>query len=278
MVVATEVAPDAALLKGLVADEAPKKEEPKTAEEKPKDEPKPEAEKPTEEEKPKDDKPREGTPDKVLQKMQQDTSATNRLLERLLEKVESGNPLTPEEKKQVVKAKTKLDAIQEKLAGGTFDSITDGQELAEALIEERVASENRLKAVEAKLTSSEAEVAKRENKAFWAESKSQWPDLNHKEIWSKSVEDTLTEFGVTAEDVTGDSKVGKLILQAVHKEYKRRCDNAHKSLEIRKEKKDEPQKKAADSDGRFTKTPVVSAPELSEEAQDLARMRALNKD
>ncbi len=90
--------------------------------------PDPDASKPAEESTP-------GTPDKALQRLQQDQSAIGRTLEAMLAKMESGAPLTTKEQQKLEQAQRKFDVLKEAIANRTFDLFDNGTDLAEAVLE-----------------------------------------------------------------------------------------------------------------------------------------------
>jgi ribosome assembly protein YihI (activator of Der GTPase) len=72
-----------------------------------------------------------GTPDKALQKVQQDLATLTRLMERQ----QSGQTLTANEQKVVNEAPRKLDAIRKAIGEKKFDVFEHGNEVGDALVE-----------------------------------------------------------------------------------------------------------------------------------------------
>ncbi len=76
-----------------------------------------------------------GTPDKALQKVQQDLSNVSRTVEALMQKVESGKTLTPVEQKQLETSQRKLDVLRQSVEAKKFDLFDNGMDLAESVLE-----------------------------------------------------------------------------------------------------------------------------------------------
>lgn len=132
-----------------------------------------------------------GTPDRVLQKLQQDNAAAIRRIEALEEKSE---PLTPKEQQQLAAAKSKLAEVREKLAGN-FDVLDDAVSLAQATVE--VGSE--VESQKAVLAELKTEVAALKADRVWAKLESEYPGANVREIWKKAATDA-------AEALEGESE------------------------------------------------------------------------
>lgn len=139
------------------------------------------------------EKPQPGTPDKALQKLQQDNAAALRRIEALEGKTE---PLDAKEQQQLAAAKTKLAEVREKLAGN-FDVLDDAKSLAEATVE-----------VGDQLAELKAEVTALKADRIWAALQSEFPGANVKEIWKKAATDA-------AEALAGesDTAVNKLAVR-----------------------------------------------------------------
>lgn len=147
-----------------------------------------EVEKPAEPE-----KPREGTPDKALQKMQQDFAA----LQRELQSLKAGKA-TPE---KIEKAERKADAIKKRLAE-EFDVFEAGKDLGEALVETADDVESlkqTVRKLESRLEERESAKSADEN---WSKAYSAYPEVDRgklKDLWKSTVEKHAKRMGANAD-------------------------------------------------------------------------------
>lgn len=147
--------------------------------------------------------PKPGTPDKVLQQLQQDNAAAMRRIEALESKKE---PLTQKEEQQLTDAKSKVAGVKKRLAE-EYNVVEDGQATAEAVVEidERLA---KLEADNKALR--EERVADQKNRetaaeaSRWAAAEALYPGVNVREIQNKAWADAKATLGQNA---TQDSLV-----------------------------------------------------------------------
>lgn len=126
-----------------------------------------------------------GTPDKALQKVQQDTAANKRLLEELNAKIEAGKPLTPKEAR-------KLDKVRDFLkAKDTEFNIDTGREVAESLVE----TDDRVTALE-KLLAEQREELRQSREAFWyTTQETKYPGVDIEAVYKKAWDDARETLG-----------------------------------------------------------------------------------
>lgn len=173
-----------------------------------------------------DEKPAQpGTPDKALQKLQQDNAAAIRRIEALEGKSE---PLTAKEQQQLDQAKSKLAEIRERLAGD-FDVLDHGKDVAEATIELGSEVENLKK----ELAEIKATTQAQRGETVWKQLETQFEGVNVRDIWNKAVSD--------ATDTLGDAATPA----AVNKLASRWLDERAKAVQASLKSKPAPSKKAA---------------------------------
>jgi hypothetical protein len=157
----------------------------------------PKAETPAEpkaEEKPAEPERREGTPDKALQKVQQDLATALRKLDELsVRKAEQGGELTQQQEKQVQQQTERVSKLAEFLKDGyDFDPFKDLPVITKVVDEldtkavQREARDaelqRRLDALEAKLAEQNA---KTEEENFWASFQKENPGVDGRAIWDE---------------------------------------------------------------------------------------------
>lgn len=179
--------------------------------------------------------PAAGTPDKVLQRMQQDLSAATRKLEELSAKADAGQPLTPKETQQVAKAQRKLESIRADLAakGAEIDVLDHGDAIAETLIEQdqTLADVNRrLAAQEAELNQLRAERQQAQTQSNWSEVEKLYPKVDLKSTWENSVAEALEMTGISAEQAQGDPRLMTVARNAANRIFHARASAAAKSV------------------------------------------------
>ncbi len=153
---------------------------------------------------------KEGTPDKALQKLQQDQAATLRLLERLNEKKDAGEALTPKEQR-------KLDKVRDLLK--TEYSLVDddaGRAVTEALVEQADDTES----LKSQLALALKRLETIEGTVSWTEVQKKYPDLDTDAIWKKAWDDTGELLG---SDAAPDS-----MRRVASKFFNERCEAAKK--------------------------------------------------
>jgi len=177
-------------------------------------EPAAEPEKPVEPETPKP-----GTPDKALQKLQQDMAATQRSVEKLLEKANAGEPLTAKEQQQAADAARKLDQLRAK-AQEKFDMFEDGA--GETLVSAVLETSDDISAVKSELAQVKQMLHQQQVEQTWKDETAKYPGVNVKEVWEKAWKESIETLG---EDATEKS-----IYNLAMKQYTERATAATKSV------------------------------------------------
>lgn len=173
--------------------------------------------------------PKPGTPDKALQKVQQDLGVALRRIEELTSKIQAGTA-TPAEQKQVVAQKSKLDSLRATLAAKKADELFDvldhGDALAESLVEigeENRALRQRLEQLEAQTQVTQAQAEATAANAAWTQAEMAWPGVDHRAVWDTAKEEAATM-------ISGRDEASLRAIQEVAtKLWRERCDNAHRS-------------------------------------------------
>lgn len=205
--------------------------------------------------------PKPGTPDKALQRMQQELGNVTRQLAALTEKKESGHELTEADKAKLVKAQERLDSIR-RMANA-------GDEVAEHVLEitEKVSKQDALEKRNAEL---ERRLKLLENDRSWDKANKKYEGLDTDAIWKKAVSD--------AEETLGDEGTLKAIERVASRTFEKRCDAALKRM---KEKAD-PKSAANNAETATGKyrvgTAQATAPQLSEDEAVLAEARSLVRE
>jgi hypothetical protein len=149
-----------------------------------------------------------GTPDKAMQKLQQDLSAATRKLDELTAKIDSGQTLTPVEQKQVQQSQRKIDqvrqALSEKDPKKGFDIYDHGEATAEGLVElDGVvqSQQKQIKDLQTHLDQIRQHDSQREAVSNFEHAQRQYAGVNVQDVWSKAVDDALTMTGLPPEQV-----------------------------------------------------------------------------
>jgi len=205
-----------------------------------------------------------GTPDKVLQSMQQDLSATQRKLDVLLEKVESGETLTRQEQQQVIQQKRKLDDLREKLAG-KMGAIIDNEDLLVDTLGEVDASVQALarqnEQLRAEMDLLRQQSALIQAQQAWAEIDRKYPNIATRDIWKKALEEASATLGDDVPFVAVHRMASKL--------FHDRCAIAVKSLTAKTSKTPTPTPPVTPGGARTTTTnnSVTTGEQLTPEQQ-----------
>ena len=136
---------------------------------------------------------REGTPDKAMQKVQQDAIAIERKLDALMEKVDRGEKLSKRETAEVHQQKRKLDDIRQYLAGKKFDAIDHAEDVAGALVE----TDDRVAQLGQEVESLRNELLRTRASSAWGDAERRYPGVDHRGIWAKAQEDAVDLLGGT---------------------------------------------------------------------------------
>lgn len=213
-----------------------------------------------------DKKESPGTPDKALQKMQQEVGNLSRQYAALMEK-KAGGELNEADRAKLEKSKQRLETIRTKAQdfGLTVDG---GTELAEQVLDltEKASKQD---ALEAENRDMKARLERLENDRNWSIAKAKYPTLDTDAIWDKANTDAEKILGRA---VTPDAK--HALASSLFEE---RCDAA-------KARKGEPDPKAPKpKNGSPAMDYKVGsgqrvAPVLSEEEEVLAEARSLVRE
>lgn len=210
--------------------------------------------------------PKPGTPDKALQKMQQELGNATRELAALKQQLSDGE-LSAAQLARVAKAEQRLTKIREFTGrpdkNDGFESVDPVAEQVLDLTEkageiDKVAAENR------RLND---RLAKLEDDRNWEVARANFKGLDVDAIWKKAVTDSI--------DVLGDGVSQQAVNRLASKTFHDRCTAA-----MKRQKDDaEPSKKGAAPGGSPSQYKVGSgqraAPVLSEDEETLAMARML---
>lgn len=262
-------------LKTLIVDEEPAKE--------------PVAEKEVEAEKaesePKEPKPdeaetlkAEGTPDKALQKVQQDMATAMRTMNELKEKLDTGKDLTAKEQAKLEKAESSIDRIRKAMAGDDFDVLDNAKPMAEALLE----AHEKNASLESRLNRIEKRDAEEQTNRFFAEAGRKFPGVDAEAVWKKAAEDTMALLELTPDEMN-DERLRSKAVNATTKMFNERCSNAAKAIVAKggiapKTGKPAPTITPGGAKIQTGTTGVMQAAMADEDAQALQTYRQLWKD
>lgn len=161
----------------------------------------------------------EGTPDKALQKVQQELATTQRTLEQLLAKVSANEPLTEKQQQQVAQAPSKVAALRKAIADRTFDLFENGADLAEVLVQQQEQIEQLSQVVRQQ----NQEVAQVSEATLWKELSAKYPGVNVRQVWDQAAKDSehYRRHGAEAHRERADEL------------FHQRCDAAAKSVKAK---------------------------------------------
>ena len=163
-----------------------------------------------------------GTPDKAMQKIQQDVATSLRLVSELTAKLEAGGTLTPKEADKFELSKQRLDQIRNKLRDKTLDPYEDGVELAQAAIDQA----DRIEQLERSLAERESRVDDTAAAAaVWSAQQAKFPGVDVKAVWEKSIEAATALCGDDASEAT--------LKHATQRIYEERATNAVKAVKAK---------------------------------------------
>lgn len=180
------------------------------------------------------EKPKEGTPDKALQKVQQDLAAALRKQDELESRLDAGQKVAPEEKAAV---KRKLDTVRAALAAKTDNTdLIDGETLAatlESLVEtddEIVTLRKDHAEMKAKLERLEADASISKAESNWQANQRKYPGVSVKDVWEKAKEDAIRLTTITVEEADADPKLAQKLKNAATNLFHERSAAALKSI------------------------------------------------
>lgn len=191
-----------------------------------------------------------GTPDKVLQRMQQDLSAATRKLDELAAKQDAGQTLTSKEKAEVATQQRKLDVVRKALKdkGREFDLLDDG--MGEAIAETLDEHDRTVQQLHQELQATKAEVAEmrqataaQKQAAQWQATEAKYPGINVRDMWEKAASDAVEASGFTVDEINAKPDLARMITNVASKTFFDRADAALKSIEAKKPVAPPPEKK-----------------------------------
>lgn len=202
-----------------------------------------------------EDKPAPGTPDKALQKVQQEIGNLSRQLADLSAKKAATGELSDADKAKLAKAQERLERVRELSGDPIADHLLD--------LTEKVSKAD---AIEAELKETKARLAALENDRGWERARQKYTGLDVDAIWDKANAD--------AAETLGDDATPKQITRLASKWFEERCDAA------KKRQGDAPPKKKDESAPSTYRVGGASrtAPVLSEEDEMLAIARSLVRE
>lgn len=192
-----------------------------------------------------------GTPDKALQKMQQELGNATREIAALKGKLDTQGSLSEADRKKIERAEQRIERIRE---------FAPDDPIAEHVLEltERLGKADLL---EKKLAEADDRLKRLENKRAWSEVREKYRGLDVEAIWGKAQDDARETLGDTAND--------DAILRLASRWFEERCDGAKKRLK-------DPPKSGSKKDGSYRVGDSLSAaPTLSEEEDILREARSL---
>lgn len=202
-----------------------------------------------------DEKPKEGTPDKAMQRMQQDLGNVTRQLAALTEKKQEQGELSEADKAKLERVQIRLEKIREYADDPIAEHVLD--------LTERISEQGNLKA---ELYAAHRRLASLENYINWDRARTKYNGLDVDAIWEKAsydAGDTLSDTGAPPQAIN----------RLASKLFEDRCEAAKKRL------KDGPERGKANNSTSPSTYRVGSgdktAPVLSEEAEVLAEARSL---
>lgn len=209
------------------------------------------------------EKPKEGTPDKALQKMQQELGNVTRQLQALQEKKDDGQQLTEAEKAKLAKAEQRLTKIRQFVSRPERNDVpSEADDIAEEVLDirDKVREQEVLKG---QLAETQKRLQLLENERNWQVAKEKYAGLDVSAIWDKARADALETLG---EDST-DLQVNRL----ASRWFEERCEGAKKRLtgDGKTNNKTSPQSTYKVGSAQTT------APQLSEADELLALARQL---
>ncbi len=202
------------------------------------------------------EKPKSGTPDKALQRMQQDLGVAMRQIEALKEKAETGKGLSEADQAKLDRAKERLESIRG-LAG---DPLADQ-------ILELTEKQSETETLKQQLAQANARLAALETKKAWEDVDRKYAGLDTQAIWKKSVKD--------AEETLGDEATQKAVERVASRTFEKRCDAALKRMKEGAAPKLDANNKASSESKYKVGSAQTSAPQLTEEEAVLAEARSL---
>jgi hypothetical protein len=205
--------------------------------------------------------PKPGTPDKALQKMQQDLGNVTRQIAALTEKKSQGE-LTEADKAKLEKSTQRLETIRAKAQDFGL-AVDGGTELAEHVLEltETVGKQSSL---EDQLRQANERLARLENDRNWQVVRTKFVGLDVDAIWDKANAD--------ATDALGEDATPRAVNRIASKYFEERCEAAMKRKGEPDPKKGKPATPPTNykvGDGQRVAPALSETEELLKEARSL---------
>jgi hypothetical protein len=213
--------------------------------------------------------PKPGTPDKALQKMQQELGNATREIAALKEqKAASGGELTQAQQAKLAKAQQRIEKIRGYVSSPD-DVMPEVAPIAEHLldIDERLGKQDSL---EAELRETKAQLAYLMNDHSWGKARAKYPNLDVDAIWEKANKD--------AAEMIGEDATDKQVNRVASKMFEERCEAA-KKRHAEADPNSKSGKKELPAPSQYkVGTGQRVAPQLSEEDEMLQLARGLVVD
>lgn len=174
-----------------------------------------------------------GTPDKVMQRMQQDLATALRKVDQLLEKRDGGEKLTTAEEQQLQVQVQRLEKIKQAVAAGNFNIVDAEADVGAALVqtlETNQQLQTRLAQMEQRLAATEGRHQQANVETVWAAEGKKYAGVDVQQVWNKSMEDTAKSTGVDPATLLPGTDGWKLFKSMAESTYASRCDAAAKSV------------------------------------------------
>lgn len=219
-----------------------------------------------------DEQPKPGTPDKALQRLQQELgNVTRQLADLNAKQQQQDGGLSEADKGRLAKAQERINRIRQFVGRSEKSDVADEivDPVAEHVLEltEKVGEQDRLKA---ELAAANQRLASLENYIGWDRARTKYAGLDVDAIWSKALGD--------AGDILGQEATPRAVNRLASKWFEERCDAAMKRAGYEKDKG-----KGADRPNNRESAPATykvgsgqrTAPTLSDEDETLALARSL---
>jgi hypothetical protein len=146
--------------------------------------------------------PQPGTPDKALQKVQQDLATALRAITDLSAKVDAGGTLTAGEQQQLQRQASKVDELKQRVQGKQFDPIDDGERIAASVLEQ----DEQITALKQQVQQLGTQLQQQQATNAWSQLEKQYAGVNVQDVWEKAKDDAkgYAQFGAAAYQARAD--------------------------------------------------------------------------
>jgi hypothetical protein len=146
--------------------------------------------------------PQPGTPDKALQKVQQDLATALRAITDLSAKVDAGGTLTAGEQQQLQRQASKVDELKQRVQGKQFDPIDDGERIAASVLEQ----DEQITALKQQVQQLGTQLQQQQATNAWSQLEKQYAGVNVQDVWNKAKDDAkgYAQYGAAAYQARAD--------------------------------------------------------------------------